>query len=75
MQNTHDDPSLADILVIPCELELELTHSQDQKGSKLSQAGGGNMHVANTQVADMQAEEMLHEDMLAFPGTGRAFLM
>ena len=53
MQNTHDDPSLVDILVIPCELELELIHSQDQKGSKLSQGGGGNMHVANTQVADM----------------------
>jgi hypothetical protein len=45
--------STVDILVIPCELEYELTHSQDQKGLKLSQVGGGNMHVVNIQVADM----------------------
>lgn len=60
--------STVDILVIPCELEYELTHSQDQKGLKLSQVGGGNMHVVNIQVADMQAEEMLREDMIAIPG-------
>jgi hypothetical protein len=48
-------------------LELELAHSQGQKGLKLSQVG--NMHVADIQVVDMSVEKMLAEDMLAFPVT------
>ena len=60
---------------------MELVHSQDQKDSKLSQVGVGagvgfgDMHVADIQVVDMWAEETLLEDILAFPGTGRAFHM
>lgn len=34
------------------ELELERDHSQDQKGLKLSQVVGGDMHAVDIQVAD-----------------------
>jgi hypothetical protein len=59
---------------------LELVHSQDQKDLKLSQVGVGvgdmhvaDLHVADIQVVDMWVEETLLEDILAIPGTGRAF--
>lgn len=75
MHNMYKDPVFIDTLIIPCELELELDHSQDQKGLKLSQVGVGDMPAADMQVVDMKVEEILPVHMLAFPGTGIAFLM
>jgi hypothetical protein len=69
------------IITIPCVLELDLTHSQNQRDSMPSQAG--NMSAADIQVVGMEVEEMLPEveemlpgaeDMLALPETGKAFI-